>query len=156
MLELNPKHIHEDNKPPEELIGQIKELYFQSKGGKLSTPEIDKELKKAANKFIPYSTKILEIGEIIQVNKTEKLPDMTDFGKTYFKHVEEETSREFLGDILKSRKPEFPNFEAGKMLREMGIKIGACNKPLQEVTTERVIRSVLQGKLQFKPTPQPK
>jgi len=168
MLEIRSKPISEVQKPPDEVISKIAELYSSDMNkvySKEAEEERNKEWDSVAKKFSDYSGIIKELGKvIIEVNKKKKeFPQITEYVQNFFGDVGE--GRDFLGDLWCSRiAPSADPIEiivnggkeARNMFGEMGIPRSICGKTLEKVTFEKAVSLVLQGKPKLKPTPQPK
>ncbi len=151
-----------------EAVGKIADLY---KKVFLDTEEgrkqRDERWRSAALESSVCSDQITELGEVMKVVdiKRKEFPDIKKYAELFFGQVKEEPARNFLRDIWWSR-IAIPDdhdkviYTGGKVARnifgDMGIELSTCGKPLKKITLELAISSFLQGKLQPKPTLQPK
>lgn len=165
---LQQKPIPEAKEPSPEVISKIVDLYlFDNK-----TEYLDKEVEEerdgrwsaAAKEFRGYSAKITELGNALKdvARKKEEFPKTAKSTKIFFIHVgDKEEAIDFLGDVCYSRIKSSANFgeiirtgsnESKKMLNEIGIETTICGRVVNKVTLPEAISSVLQGKLQLKPS----
>lgn len=170
MLEIESKPISEVQKPPDEVISKIAELYSSDMNkvySKEAEEERNKEWDSVAKEFSDYSGIIKELGKvIIEVNKKKnESPDITKYGQLFLSRMVQGPGKDLLVDVWCYRTQStnlneimFPGSQvAKKMIEEMGIvETNLCCKTPKKITREGVISLILQGKPKLKSTPQPK
>lgn len=140
------------------LRDQINEFYK-------NVEERDASWQNAAQEHFSFSSKISELSRVQEDanKKMEKNPDLTTHAQLFFGHVGGNKAQNFLGNIFCNRISPEANLMldginlAHAMISEMGIESNLCGGPVEKITLEKAITSVLQNRLQVNnPAPKPK
>jgi hypothetical protein len=127
--------------------------------GTRGTEQRDESWNKTAKEFPAFSEKIKELRErmklVAETKKEYPLP-IESIVRKPFMNVEDDMAQGFLGDVLfsriiasKGRTDESlnPMYESEVMGKELGLQDGWRSAQAKEVTLEKAVSSVLQGKL---------
>jgi hypothetical protein len=146
-------------------VKEVENLYLGDQLSNLlriQTPEQrDKFWKETANKFGPFSEKIIGLREAIKNADTTKRtypPSLTSVMRLHFSNVEDQMARELLTDLLFARTITSPGYmdyemrvvdEAVAMATELGSEEGLQGEVIRSVDLHKIIESVLSGNLKL-------
>lgn len=159
MPEIKPNH--ESLIMLRKAVNDVNKLYLADQSGtkpdKQSIQQRDIAWKKAAEENPAFSEKIKELDNVTKktTEKKEKYPDITKYTKLFFGHVEEDTAKNFLEDVLcfridpSSDLMETGYKEAQDMINEMGNYCRLCDAPIKKLTLKTIISSIMEGKLKL-------